>query len=103
MMKAEAIGGTSYPFPWQPFPQKPGIHVVVRGSIRNWGSLDHPDRFGAPARKLDVFVPNVDGSPSWSGYHHSSFAVHLSRNRSSHSQTATDFSDPIVRFERHKE
>jgi len=85
------------------FPQKPGIHVVVRGSIRNWGSLDHPDRFGAPARKLDVFVPNINGSPRWSGYHHSSFAVHLSRNRSSHSQTTTHFSDPVVRFERHKE
>lgn len=83
------------------FPQKPGIHIVIRASIRNWAALDRPDRFGAPARKLDIFVPNIDGCAGWSGYHHSSFAVHLRKRP--YSRIAADSSDPIVRFDRHKE
>ena len=85
------------------FPEKPGIHIVVRVSIRNWAALDRPDRFGAPARSLDVFVPGINGRLGWSGYHHSSFAVQLRRNRSSSNQTITDSLAPVVRFDHQKE
>ncbi len=85
------------------FPEKPGIHIVVRVSIRNWAALDRPDRFGAPARSLDVFVPGINARLDWSGYHHSSFAVQLRRNRSSSNRTTRDSLAPVVRFDHQKE
>jgi RNase H domain-containing protein/MID domain-containing protein/argonaute-like protein len=85
------------------FPEKPGIHIVVRLSIRNWAALDRPDRLGAPARSLDVFVPDFNGRLGWSGYHHCSFAVQLRRSRSSFNQTTENPVAPVVRFDHQKE
>lgn len=85
------------------FPERPGIHIVARMSIRNWAALNRPDRFGAPARSLDVFVPDINAYQGWSGYHHSSFAVQLRRNRSPSNQTTTDFPAPVLRFDHQKE
>jgi hypothetical protein len=62
------------------FPEKPGINLVIRCSVRNWRAIARPDFWNADARSLDLFIPPVGAGSDWSGYRHSSFAFYARAN-----------------------
>lgn len=53
------------------FPERPGIYLLARPRIRNWGSVTRYSGANDPHRSLDVFIPRADGGGG-AGYRHSS-------------------------------
>jgi hypothetical protein len=42
------------------FPERSGVHLLARPSIRNWGSIKRGGGRQAPRRSLDIFLPAED-------------------------------------------
>ena len=55
------------------FPERRGIYVLARPSIRNWGPVMRASGANDPARSLEVFIPSRDGDAGHAGYRHTSF------------------------------
>ncbi|MFL7904324.1 RNaseH domain-containing protein [Azospirillum argentinense] len=56
------------------YPERPGLHLIAKPSIRNWGSIRRYDLDTDPSRSLDVFIPSADGNGDNTAYRHMSFA-----------------------------
>ena len=63
------------------FPERAGLHVLVRASIRNWGPVRRYQGFGDPTRSLDVFTP-CGGLNGHSSYRHTSFSYRAKQDMS---------------------
>ncbi len=62
------------------YPERPGLHVLVRPSIRNWGAVTRYASDSDPNRSLDVFLP-VDGEKEAIDYKHTSFRFKPKQDR----------------------
>lgn len=60
------------------FPERAGVHVLARPSIRNWGSVVRPASRQAPRRSLDIFLP-ADEAFGRATRRHTSFAFQALR------------------------
>jgi len=55
------------------FPERNGIHILARTSIRNWGPIRGYDIPSSPSRSLDVFMPSEIADGGYANYRHASF------------------------------
>lgn len=55
------------------FPERPGIHLLARPSIRNWGPVRRYAARAERARSMDVFIAAALAPPTAPAYQHSSF------------------------------
>lgn len=79
------------------FPERPGIHILARPSIRNWGSISRWSTSSDPTRRMDVFIPGQMGDDDvapW--YQHSSFDFRPRQNKAKPERS-------IVAYWNHKE
>lgn len=54
------------------YPERPGLHLLARPSIRNWGPVSRWSSRSDPNRALDVFMPAMEGTLG-GAYRHTSF------------------------------
>lgn len=54
------------------YPERPGLHLLARPSIRNWGAVGRWSGRNDPNRALDVFMPAMEGATD-GAYRHTSF------------------------------
>lgn len=60
------------------FPEREGIHLLARPSIRNWGPVDYPSSYGGNARSMDMFIPDEAGN-----YRHTSLKYYAQQDKHS--------------------
>lgn len=58
-------------------PERTGVQVLARASVRNWGPLRRSAGYAASSRKMDLFIPQVDANPDDTPrYHHATLRFH---------------------------
>jgi hypothetical protein len=65
------------------YPERAGLHILARPSIRNWGPVTRWAGFNDPNRSLDVFLPAPNGDAGHAGYRHTSFEFRPKRDDTS--------------------
>lgn len=82
------------------YPERPGVHLVARPSIRNWGPVKWAAGRSDPLRSLDVFVPGINNEPGLMTYRHTSFGFKAKRHPGAGEDSAN--SPPVFGYWEHQ-
>ena len=82
------------------YPERPGIHVLVRPSVRNWGAVTRYASASDPNRSLDVFAQVEDENEAIE-YKHTSFKFKPKQDRNA--PPNSNGRQPVVAWWPHKD